>query len=147
MSWWDFGNRFFGSKDGEDTNDSGNTAAKPAEPAEVKSFTAQELAKFTGENGKPIYMSVKGKVYDCTSGAAFYGPGNSYAVFAGKEVSRCLGKMLISDEEANANWDDLAPEHMQSLDEWAAKFDSKYPVIGMFEPDEEYYVRQRKLTP
>ncbi|AYU84104.1 Cytochrome b5-like Heme/Steroid binding domain containing protein [Leishmania donovani] len=146
MSWWNFWSRSSDSKE-EATSDNGNRAAKTAGPAEMRSFTAAELAQFTGENGTPIYMSVKGKVYDCTCGAAFYGPGNSYAVFAGKEVSRCLGKMLISDEEANANWDDLTPEHMQSLDEWAAKFDSKYPVIGIFVPDEEYYARQKTLTP
>ncbi|KAG5464522.1 hypothetical protein LSCM1_00712 [Leishmania martiniquensis] len=118
-----------------------------AEPTEMRTFTEEELAEFTGESGTSIYMSVKGKVYDCTSGATFYGPGKPYAVFAGKEVSRCLGKMLISDEEANANWDDLTPEHMQSLDEWAAKFDSKYPVVGVFDPSEEYYSRQKKLAP
>ncbi|CAG9584232.1 conserved hypothetical protein [Leishmania major strain Friedlin] len=145
MSWWSFWSRRSDSKEAA-TSDNDNRATKTAEPAEMQSFTAAELAQFTGENGTPIYMSVKGKVYDCTDGAAFYGPGNSYAVFAGKEVSRCLGKMLISDEEANVNWDDLTPEHMQSLDEWAAKFDSKYPVIGTFVADEEYYARQKTLT-
>lgn len=146
MSWWSFWSRRSDSKE-EATSDDGNREVKTDKQAEMKSFTAAELAQFTGENSTPIYMSVKGKVYDCTGGAAFYGPGNSYAVFAGKEVSRCLGKMLISDEEANANWDDLTPERMQSLDEWAAKFDSKYPVIGVFAPDEAYYARQKMLTP
>ncbi|GET93777.1 hypothetical protein, conserved [Leishmania tarentolae] len=146
MGWWNLWSWLSDPKE-EATSDDVNRSTTTDKPAEMKSFTAEELAQFSGENGTPIYISVKGKVYDCTGGAAFYGPGKSYAVFAGKEVSRCLGKMLISDEEANANWDDLSPEHMQSLDEWAAKLDSKYPVIGTFSPDDEYYARQKMLTP
>ncbi|KAK7202304.1 Cytochrome b5-like Heme/Steroid binding domain containing protein [Novymonas esmeraldas] len=146
MGWWNWWSRSSGADD-EAASDATAGSGKSMDTAEMRTFTAAELAKFTGDKGTPIYVSVKGKVYDCTSGAAFYGPGKSYAVFAGKEASRCLGKMLISDEEANANWDDLAPEHMQTLDEWAAKFESKYPVIGTFEPDDQYYARQKLFTP
>ncbi|KPI89367.1 hypothetical protein ABL78_1493 [Leptomonas seymouri] len=148
MGWLNFWNRSEGAKEGEEEEDDKKGSTKTASPAsEMKKFTAKELANFKGENGGPIYVSVKNKVYDCTSGAAFYGPGKAYAVFAGLEVSRCLGKMLISDEEANANWDDLLPDHMQTLNEWADKFESKYPVIGTFEPDDEFYARQKMFTP
>lgn len=107
----------------------------------MTTFTAERLAEYNGENGKPIYISVKGVVYDCTSGAGFYGPGKGYAVFAGREASRPLGKMKISAEEANAGWSNLTPEHLKTLDEWFAKFESKYPVVGKFEPDAEFEAR------
>ncbi|KAG5490839.1 hypothetical protein JKF63_00961 [Porcisia hertigi] len=145
MSWRNLWGFISGAVDNTTHHNVEPNTAK-SEPANMRSFTTGDLAPFTGENGVPIYMSVKGIVYDCTSGADFYGPGKSYAVFAGKEVSRCLGKMLISDEEANANWDDLSPEHMQTLDEWAEKFEGKYPVVGRFEPDEDFYTRQKNLT-
>jgi membrane-associated progesterone receptor component len=151
MGWLNFWSRSQGTKDDEDDEEKqkkGATAAPPAIPeGEMRKFTSNDLTRFRGENGGPIYVSVKNKVYDCTSGAAFYGPGKTYAVFAGREASRCLGKMLISDEEANANWDDLLPEHMQTLNEWDAKFESKYPIVGTFEPDEEFFARQKLFTP
>ncbi|KPA81869.1 putative mitochondrial hypothetical protein [Leptomonas pyrrhocoris] len=149
MGWLNFWPRSQVNNEAEDEDEKKKKAGtKPAaDTGEMKKFTAKDLAHFTGENGSRIYVSVKNKVYDCTSGAAFYGPGKAYAVFAGKEVSRCLGKMLIGEEEANANWDDLLPEHMQTLDEWDAKFESKYPVIGTFEPTDEYYARQKLFTP
>lgn len=149
MSWWNFWSRSSGAKDDDAAPAPANSANPPdtaADSADMRTFTATELAKFTGENGTPVYVSVKGKVYDCTSGAGFYGPGKSYAVFAGKEVSRCLGKMLISDEEANAGWDDLTAEQMQTLNEWDAKFESKYPVVGKFQPGDEFYARQKKFA-
>lgn len=148
MGWLSFWSRSPATEEGETEEDTKKEDAAAAAPAgEMKKFTAKDLARFTGENGKPIYVSVKNKVYDCTGGAAFYGPGKAYAVFAGRECSRCLGKMLISDEEANANWDDLSPEHMQTLNEWEAKFGSKYPVVGTFEPDDEFFARQKRFTP
>lgn len=113
----------------------------------TRTFTAEELEKFTGENEGPIYISVKCKVHDCSPGRNFYGPGGPYAVLAGKEASRSLGKMLINDAEANAGWENLSEEHLQTLDEWAAKFDSKYPVVGQFSPDAEFTARGQLFAP
>lgn len=67
-----------------------------------KPFTAQELAEYDGRDNRPIYISLKGKVYDCSSACQFYGPGSPYEVFAGKEVTRCLAKMIIGANQANA---------------------------------------------
>ena len=39
-----------------------------------RTFTSTELKQYTGENGTPIYLCLKGVVYDVSSGAAFYGP-------------------------------------------------------------------------
>lgn len=151
MGWLNFWSRSAPTKTEEDEEEETKKKTSPSAPGapagEMKKFTAKDLAAFCGENGKPIYVSVKNKVYDCTSGAAFYGPGKAYSVFAGREASRCLGKMLISEEEANANWDDLTPEHMQTLNEWDAKFESKYPIVGTFEPDDEFFARQKLFTP
>jgi len=99
-------------------------------------FTVASLKPNNGASGQPIYISIRGKVYDCSAAADFYGPGGSYAVFAGKDVSRCLAKMLISDVEANAGWSNLAADHVQTLEEWIAKYESKYPIVGSLTLDE-----------
>lgn len=57
-----------------------------------KLFTLKELAKFNGDNNGPIYLAVKGVVYDVSSKREFYGAGSGYSVFSGKEASRGLAK-------------------------------------------------------
>ncbi len=108
---------------------------------------AEMLATFNGVKGQPIYISIKNIVYDVSAGSDFYGPGKPYGVFAGKEVSRCLGKMQISDAEANCSWRSLGDEHKETLGEWEAKIRSKYPIAGAFAPDANYETRGAMLEP
>ncbi len=43
-----------------------------------------ELAHFDGKDGKPIYISADGFVFDVSSRPDFYGPGAGYSCFSGK---------------------------------------------------------------
>ncbi|MFS8033406.1 putative cytochrome b5-like heme/steroid binding domain-containing protein [Helianthus anomalus] len=55
---------------------------------------ALTLEQYDGTDpSKPIYISVKGRIFDVSTGKSFYGPGGSYALFAGKDSSRALAKM------------------------------------------------------
>lgn len=47
--------------------------ASPEVPSRVVS--AEELSAANGQNGGPVYLAIKGVVYDVTEGANFYGPG------------------------------------------------------------------------
>jgi hypothetical protein len=39
-------------------------------------LTLQQLAAFDGSDAsKPLYIAVRGKIYDVTAGRSFYGPG------------------------------------------------------------------------
>jgi len=52
--------------------------------APPRQFTAEELAAYDGSDpDKPVFMSVRGTVFDVTAGRSFYGPGGPYAAFAG----------------------------------------------------------------
>ncbi|CAD2213295.1 Cytochrome b5-like Heme/Steroid binding domain containing protein, putative [Angomonas deanei] len=111
------------------------------------SLTKEELAKHDGVSSCTIYISIKGKIYDCSSATDFYAPGEPYGVFAGKDVTRCLAKMMFNDEEANADWANLSEEHLTTLAEWIEKFKSKYPVVGNYVPDADFKQRGAKFQP
>merc|ERR1711974_267087 len=78
-----------------------------ADPSLPK-FTREELKKYNGHDGQPIYIGVANKVFDCMAGERFYGIGGAYSMFAGRDVSRAAGK-FSTDEKYLDNWnvDDL----------------------------------------
>ncbi|RZC73677.1 hypothetical protein C5167_049161 [Papaver somniferum] len=94
-------------------------------------LTLQQLKQFDGSDAsKPIYVALKGKIFDVTTGKSFYGPGGSYCIFAGKDASRALAKMSKNDEDICASLDGLSEKEMGVLNDWEKKFEAKYPVIG-----------------
>lgn len=113
----------------------------------LREFSAADLGTHKGTDGGAILLSVFGTVYDVSAGKDFYGPGGGYACFAGKEVTRCLGKMTVSDDEANASWTNLNDEHRQTAVEWDVKFKAKYPIIGKFTPDADFEAKGAALEP
>jgi len=108
---------------------SGSTR-KPDTFDKDKSFTAEELKNYDGKKNPSgsILLACKGVVYDVTAGASFYGPEGPYGVFSGRDASRALAKMDLQEQRSNV--EDLTPAEKQTLNEWAAKFSTKYPVVG-----------------
>ena len=41
----------------------------------ASNISIDQLCSYNGEGGRPCYVSIKGIVYDVTSGMTFYGPG------------------------------------------------------------------------
>ncbi|KAJ6862121.1 hypothetical protein NC652_039076 [Populus alba x Populus x berolinensis] len=94
-------------------------------------FTADQLLQYNGTNpSNPIYVAIKGRVFDVTTGKSFYGPGGSYAMFAGKDASRALAKMSKNDEDITSSLHGLTEKEIGVLDDWEKKFEAKYPVVG-----------------
>lgn len=99
-------------------------------------FTPQTLLKFNGNEDPKIFMAVRGRVFDVTRGAAFYGPGGPYENFAGKDASRGLAKNSF-DLECLTPMDqpidlltDLTEEEIETLQNWEEHFENKYKVVG-----------------
>ena len=85
----------------------------------------------------PVYLAVRGKVFDVTSGRNFYGPGGPYENFAGRDATRGLAcgsfdeDMLTKDLEGPL--DDLkglGGDELQALQDWEDRFTEKYLVVG-----------------
>jgi predicted heme/steroid binding protein len=56
-----------------------------------------KLAEFNGQDAsKPIYVAIKGKVFDVSAKREMYGPGAGYNIFAGKDASKGLGEYHFS---------------------------------------------------
>lgn len=95
-------------------------------------LTPQQLAGFDGSDpSKPLYIAVRGKIYDVSAGRSFYGPGGPYAVFAGKECSRALAFMKVTPEDCSDDLTGATEAQMQTLADWESKFVQKYGVVGL----------------
>lgn len=94
-------------------------------------LTPQQLSQYNGTDAsKPLYVAVKGRIFDVTNGKSFYGPGGPYAMFAGKDASRALAKMSKNDEDVTPSLDGLSDKEIGVLNDWEKKFEAKYPVVG-----------------
>lgn len=85
----------------------------------------------------PVYLAVKGKVFDVTPGKNFYGPGGPYENFAGRDASRGLAcgsfdeDMLTKDLQGPLDsLHGLGEDEKQALQDWESRFEEKYLVVG-----------------
>jgi predicted heme/steroid binding protein len=78
----------------------------------------EELKDATGEGGKPLWLSIKGRVYDVTQGAAFYGPGTSYNGFTGRDATRAFCTGCLEPECLIASLDGLTQKQLKEADRW-----------------------------
>lgn len=117
------------------------TLPKAPPPTVFKTFTPPTLLPYSGENNMPVYLAVRGRVFDVTSGRNFYGPGGPYQNFAGRDASRGLAcgsfdaNMLTEDLEAPLDkLEDLDAEQLEALQGWEERFLEKYMVVGKLVP-------------
>jgi len=103
----------------------------PLPPPKDDPFTLDQLKEFDGtDSAKPIYISIKGTVYDVSNKRDTYGPNGSYHIFAGKDPSRALGKSTLKGEDAVADYSTLTESERKVLDDWHSFYAKKYPVVG-----------------
>ncbi|EKX54910.1 hypothetical protein GUITHDRAFT_99561 [Guillardia theta CCMP2712] len=96
-----------------------------------KEFTREDLKHHDGKvPDKPILVGLRGKVYDVTAGANFYGPGGPYNCFAGRDASRMLGKMQTEPDALDPSTADFGEKELHSLNHWEKFFSDKYSLVG-----------------
>lgn len=113
-----------------------NPKTQPQNPTlniskESMELTPQQLKNYDGSDpSKPIYVAIRGRIYDVTTGKSFYGPGGSYCVFAGKDASRALAKMSKDESDVVPSLEGLSEKEIGVLEDWEKKFQAKYPIVG-----------------
>ncbi|XP_075586324.1 membrane-associated progesterone receptor component 1-like isoform X2 [Dermatophagoides farinae] len=102
------------------------------DPLPKHDMTLDELRRYDGTApDKRVCIAILGRVYDCTKGYDYYGPGGAYSTFAGRDASRALAKfdvMAVKDE-----WDDITDldqNELSSVMEWNEQFQEKYDYVG-----------------
>lgn len=58
---------------------------------DVMTVTREQLAEMDGFDGAPLYLSIRGRVYDVSAGSKFYGEGGEYSDWVGRDASRSFG--------------------------------------------------------
>ena len=113
----------------------------PPAPTVFKTFTPPQLQPYNGTNNMPVYLAVRGRVFDVSPGRNFYGPGGPYANFAGRDASRGLAcgsfdeEMLTEDLNGPLDrLEDLGAEEMEAMRGWEERFSEKYLVVGKLVP-------------
>lgn len=98
----------------------------------VRLFTEEELKRHDGSaEGHPIYMAVKGVVFDVTRGKEFYGKGAPYNALVGKDSSRAVAKMSLDPADLTSDTTGLTEEQLESLESiFEETYKAKYPIVG-----------------
>jgi len=58
---------------------------------DVMTVTREQLAEMDGFDGAPLYLSIRGRVYDVSAGSKFSGEGGEYSDWVGRDASRSFG--------------------------------------------------------
>lgn len=100
------------------------------DPPKYDPITLKELEEYDGSDpSKPIYVSIKGDVFDVTRKRDVYGKGGSYSTFSGKDGSRALGMSSLKPEDAVPDYSTLPENQMKVLDDWHSFFSKRYNIV------------------
>ncbi|KAG9002181.1 hypothetical protein FRB94_013200 [Tulasnella sp. JGI-2019a] len=100
-------------------------------PPKQDAISKATLSTMNGANGGPIWLAIKGHVFDVSSKPDMYGPGGGYSVFAGKDGSKGLGLGSLKPEDAVPDDGALGPAEQKVLDDWLVFFQKRYNQVGL----------------
>ncbi|KZT10945.1 progesterone binding protein [Laetiporus sulphureus 93-53] len=100
-------------------------------PPKDDPFTVEQLKQYDGSSPeKPIYVAIKGTVFDVSRKRDTYGKGKSYNLFAGKDASKALGMSSLKEEDAVSDYSELSAADLKTLNDWHGFFSKRYNIIG-----------------
>jgi predicted heme/steroid binding protein len=96
-------------------------------------ITAEELKKHDGDQVGTIWLAVLGEVYDVTEGKQYYGKGEGYAGFAGKDGTAAFVTGEFNEKGLTSDVSDFTPEQMMGVNHWKEFYhnSTKYFKVGL----------------
>jgi len=101
-------------------------------------MTAEQLASMNGvTDTTPLYISIKGRIYDVSAAREMYGPGKSYYAFVGKDATRAFATGCLEEKCISSSMDGLSDSEMKEIDRWVELYHNhdKYKYIGKLVDD------------
>lgn len=114
----------------------GDGGVSSAASTPKKVWQKAELQQFDGSSGDVILLAADGLVFDVSSARKLYGPGGKYAVLAGRDATRFLGKNSLEEESVELRSQPLNMAEKAFLSAWVMSFKSKYPIVGKLQEEE-----------
>ena len=114
------------SKSGKSSNSSTSTSSQGRD----RSFTLEQIQQCDGVKSDTILISLDGAVYDCTKAASSYGPGGSYALFAGHDITYSLAINSLKKEDVDTFGVEFDEKQRKRIKGWTDYFLKNYKLIG-----------------
>jgi predicted heme/steroid binding protein len=94
--------------------------------------TAEELSKHDGEQDETIWIAVLGQVYDVTAGKEYYGIGEGYAGFAGRDGTKAFVTGDFNEGGLVSDVSEFTAEQMMGVNHWKEFYfnSTKYFNVG-----------------
>ncbi|UJR09821.1 hypothetical protein I4U23_014047 [Adineta vaga] len=97
-------------------------------------LTVEQLRKYNGVDSEGrILTTIYGDIFDVSRRSDLYGPGGSYSLFAGRDATRALSKMQLTQSLFSDTYDDLADltkDETSTARSWHEDFRDKYDIVG-----------------
>lgn len=109
----------------------------PSTDDDGATVTLEELEIADGDEGRPAYLSIRGRVYDVSAGTAFYGPGRPYHAFVGRDATRAFALGCTAPSCISSSTDGLDEFQRKEIDRWIELYEThdKYTFVGTLVDD------------
>jgi len=86
----------------------------------------------TGLNGSEIWLAIMGEVYDVSDGTEFYGSGEGYSFFAGRDASVAFVTGQFNEEGLKKSLEELEVNELRGVESWRVFYNKheKYKFKG-----------------
>jgi predicted heme/steroid binding protein len=106
---------------------------------EFMTMTAEELEEYDGLDGGPLYIAIKGRVYDVTAKPGFYGEDGKYYLFVGKDATHSFATGCLDETEEclNSSTEGLTDAELKEVDRWVELYEThdQYTFVGFLVED------------
>mmetsp|Transcript_59441 Transcript_59441/g.141628 ORF Transcript_59441/g.141628 Transcript_59441/m.141628 type:complete len:220 (-) Transcript_59441:59-718(-) len=101
-------------------------------------YSRARLAKHTGrtdaaDQSPDMLLAIWGRVFNVTSGAGFYAPGNEYDMFPGHDTTKSMAIASTKRKHLDNDLEGIAERDLVTLNEtyWGT-YVYKYPIVGWY---------------